>query len=44
MKIALFSDIHGRLRIMLRMVQCWQIAHETHLDAVLLAGDIPVAT
>ena len=40
MKLALFSDVHGRLRIMLRMVQCWQIAHETHLDAVLLAGDI----
>ncbi len=40
MKVALFSDVHGRLRIMLRMVQCWQIAHETHLDAVLLAGDI----
>ena len=40
MKIALFSDVHGRLRIMLRMIQCWQIQHQTMLDGVLLAGDL----
>lgn len=40
MKIALFSDVHGRLRIVLRMIQCWQIQHQTMLDAALLAGDI----
>jgi Icc-related predicted phosphoesterase len=40
MKIALFSDVHGRLRIMLRMLQCWQIQHNTFLDGALLAGDI----
>jgi Icc-related predicted phosphoesterase len=39
-KIALFSDVHGRLRIMLHMLQCWQVQHRTHLDGVLLAGDI----
>ena len=40
MKIALFSDVHGRLRIVLRMIQCWQIHHQTMLDGALLAGDI----
>ncbi|MDA1087804.1 MAG: metallophosphoesterase [Verrucomicrobia bacterium] len=40
MKIALFSDVHGRLRIMLRMLQCWQIQHQMFLDGALLAGDL----
>lgn len=40
MKVALFSDVHGRIRIVLRMMQCWQIQHETFLDGALLAGDI----
>lgn len=40
MKLALFSDVHGRLRIVLRMIQCWQIQHQTMLDGALLAGDI----
>ena len=40
MKLALFSDVHGRLRIVLRMIQCWQIEHQTMLDGALLAGDI----
>jgi Icc-related predicted phosphoesterase len=40
MKIALFSDVHGKLRIVLRMLQCWQIEHRTFLDGALLAGDL----
>jgi len=40
MKIALFSDVHGRIRIMLHVLQCWQIQHRTMLDAAILAGDV----
>ncbi|MBA4389250.1 MAG: hypothetical protein C0404_14850 [Verrucomicrobia bacterium] len=40
MKVALFSDVHGRLRIMLHLLQCWQMEHRTMLDAALLAGDV----
>jgi len=40
MRIALFSDIHGRLRLALHMMQCWQISHGTRLDAAIVAGDL----
>ena len=40
MKIALFSDVHGHLRILLRLIRNWQIAHSSHVDAALIAGDL----
>lgn len=40
MKLALFSDVHGRLRIVLHLMRCWQFAHQTELDGVLIAGDL----
>lgn len=40
MKIALFSDVHGRLRIVLHLIRNWQIAHHTYLDAAMIAGDL----
>ena len=40
MKIALFSDVHGRLRVVLRLIRCWQMAHRTYLDGALIAGDL----
>ena len=40
MKVALFSDVHGHLRPLLRVLQCWQMAHQTFLDGALLAGDL----
>ena len=40
MKAALFSDVHGHLRILLHLIRNWQIAHATHLDAALIAGDL----
>jgi Icc-related predicted phosphoesterase len=40
MNIALFSDVHGHLRILLHMIRNWQIAHSAHLDAALIAGDL----
>ncbi|NQT91765.1 MAG: metallophosphoesterase [Lentisphaerae bacterium] len=40
MRIALFSDVHGRLRLALHMMQCWQIAHGSKLDAAIIAGDL----
>ncbi len=39
MKVALFSDIHGRFRVVLRMLRCWQLAHQARLDGALIAGD-----
>lgn len=40
MKIALFSDVHGHLRILLHMIRNWQVAHSAHFDAALIAGDL----
>jgi len=40
MKIALFSDVHGHLRMVLHLIRNWQITHSTHLDAALIAGDL----
>lgn len=40
MDIALFSDVHGHLRLFLHMVRNWQIAHSSHFDVVLIAGDL----
>jgi Icc-related predicted phosphoesterase len=40
MKAALFSDVHGHLRVLLHLIRNWQIAHATHLDAALIAGDL----
>src|SRR5581483_4576115 len=40
MKLALFSDIHGHLRLMLRLIRNWQLVHATRLDAALIAGDL----
>ena len=42
MKIALFSDVHGRLRIVLHLLRNWQMAHQTRLDCALAAGDLGV--
>jgi hypothetical protein len=40
MKVALFSDVHGRLRVALHMLRCWQVQHQAMLDAALIAGDL----
>jgi predicted phosphodiesterase len=40
MKIALFSDVHGHLRILLHMIRNWQIANSSYFDAALSAGDL----
>ena len=40
MKVALFTDVHGRLRIVLHLIRNWQIEHKTHLDGALIAGDL----
>ena len=40
MNIALFSDVHGHLRIVLHMIRCWQIAHKNWIDLSLIAGDL----
>ncbi|MDW8079770.1 MAG: metallophosphoesterase [Thermoguttaceae bacterium] len=38
--IAIFGDVHGHLRLMLRLCREWQLAHRTRLDAVLICGDL----
>jgi Icc-related predicted phosphoesterase len=40
MKIALFSDVHGRLRVILHLIRNWQMAHREYLDGALIAGDL----
>jgi hypothetical protein len=40
MKLALFSNVHGRLRLVLHLIRCWQMAHRTELDGGLIAGDL----
>jgi hypothetical protein len=40
MKVALFSDVHGHLRIVLHLIRNWQIEHNSHLDGALIAGDL----
>ena len=40
MKIALFSDVHGHLRLVLQCLRCWQIASGVKLDGALIAGDL----
>ena len=40
MKIVLFSDVHGHLRLVLHLIRNWQIAHSSHVDAALIAGDL----
>jgi Icc-related predicted phosphoesterase len=40
MKLALFSDVHGHLRLVLHLLRCWQMSHQTELDGALIAGDL----
>jgi len=40
MRIGLFSDTHGHLRLLLHLIRNWQMAHGDHLDAALVAGDL----
>lgn len=40
MRIAFFSDVHGHLRLLLHVVRNWQIAHESFINAILVAGDL----
>jgi len=40
MKVALFSDVHGHLRMVLHLIRNWQLEHHTHLDGALIAGDL----
>ena len=40
MKLVLFSDVHGRLRIVLHLIRRWQMAHKIYLDGALIAGDL----
>jgi Icc-related predicted phosphoesterase len=40
MKVALFSDVHGRLRVVLQLIRNWQMAHKCYLDGALIAGDL----
>ena len=39
-KLALFSDVHGHLRIVLHMMRCWQVTHQEKLDGALVAADL----
>ena len=40
MKVAFFSDVHGHLRLLLRLIGNWQHAHAIRLDAAMVAGDL----
>jgi Icc-related predicted phosphoesterase len=40
MKVALFSDVHGHLRLVLQLIRNWQMTHSMRLDAALIAGDL----
>jgi Icc-related predicted phosphoesterase len=40
MKVALFSDIHGHLRVLLHCIRCWQLSHGEFLDYALVPGDL----
>jgi Icc-related predicted phosphoesterase len=40
MKLALFSDVHGHLRLVLHLMRCWQMKHQAELDGALIAGDL----
>jgi Icc-related predicted phosphoesterase len=40
MRIALFSDVHGHLRLLLHLLRNWQMANRTYFDAALVAGDL----
>jgi Icc-related predicted phosphoesterase len=40
MRIGIFSDVHGRLRIVLHLLRNWQMAHMQFLDVALVGGDL----
>jgi predicted phosphodiesterase len=40
--ILVFSDTHGRIPLMLRLVSQWQREHDRHVDLILVAGDLGV--
>lgn len=42
MNLALFSDLHGRLRIAMHLMRCSQKARGVALDGALLPGDVGV--
>ena len=40
MAIAVFGDLHGRLRLMLQLARLWQREHALKLDGILICGDL----
>lgn len=39
-RIAVFGDTHGHLRLMFQLCRLWQLDNGVHLDAVLQCGDL----
>ncbi len=39
-RLAIFGDTHGHLRLMFQLCRLWQLAHRTYLDGVLQCGDL----
>jgi hypothetical protein len=39
-RIAIFGDTHGHLRLMFQLARLWQINHRLRLDAILQCGDL----
>ncbi|MEW8438217.1 MAG: metallophosphoesterase [Candidatus Thiodiazotropha taylori] len=40
LKIAVFGDTHGHLRLMFQLCRLWQLENGVHLDAILQCGDM----
>lgn len=40
MRIAIFGDTHGHLRLMFQLSRLWQLENGVHLDAILQCGDL----
>lgn len=38
--LAVFGDVHGRLRLMFQLCRLWQLHHNRHLDGILQCGDL----
>ena len=38
-KLAVFGDTHGHMRLMLQLCRLWQVNNDVHLDGILQCGD-----
>ena len=38
--IAIFGDAHGHLRLLFQLCRLWQLEHKTHLDGIIVCGDL----